>query len=300
VKNKLKKNSKIAVICANGVGDGLTWMVMAYHLQLEGHQVHLYSDVLYGMRSWFPVVDVRKQNKNFDDACEYDHILADDHSWFAREVAGINLDHRVFVPKESEFNRKEQRLFNMKTVLESFYNLREVSFKNGIQAPGDLVSRRHTERIVLHPTASDKSRYWGKKRFLKLARKLREEGYKMSFIVATEESNDWMDLASHGFDVPRFNSLSDVAEYIYESSFFIGSDSGLGHLASNLGIPTVSIFVRRSHSLNWRPGWSKGLIAAPLGVLPSRYLRQRIWRPLLTVSMVLNKFRELRECVYES
>jgi ADP-heptose:LPS heptosyltransferase len=41
--------------------------------------------------------------------------------------------------------------------------------------------------------------------------------------------------ANARFAMPDFQSLSDVAAFIYESGRFVGNDSGLAHLASNVG-----------------------------------------------------------------
>ena len=236
---------------------------MAYQISRCGHSVVLYSDVLYEMQQWFPEVLIRKQAHSAEEFSEYDHILADDHSWFVRKIAGSKSTKRILIPKESEFDRSKQRIFNMQWVLAQFYGINTSDRNNGLRPLGDAVKGRFSKRIAIHPTASDRRRYWGAKKFLELSKRLQKLGYEVGFVMSPEEREEWRREVAVSADLPRFENLSEVARYIYESAYFIGSDSGLGHLASNLGTPTVSIFVRKSHSRNWRPGWSDGVVVSP-------------------------------------
>ncbi|WP_309235085.1 glycosyltransferase family 9 protein [Paraburkholderia youngii] len=80
-----------------------------------------------------------------------------------------------------------------------------------------------------------------------------------------------------------------------EAGWFIGNDSGLGHLASAIGVPTLSLFMRSGLARTCRPGWSPGAIVLPLNVVPTGRLRERCWKRLMSVRRVLRGFETLRD-----
>ncbi len=281
----------IAIVCAKGIGDGLTWMIIAHQLYLNKYNVVVYSDVLNEISDWFPKVKIKKNPKNILEFNSYDTVLSDDHSIATKQEKKINT--RLIIPREHFFNRKIQRINNMHYVLQSYFQISTKSKENGLT----LTYKKEPEKpyVVIHPTASNSERNWGRERFLKVAKTILNMGYDVSFIMHKSEIKDWNEVLKYGINLPEFKNLSDTASYICNASYFIGSDSGLGHLASNLGVPTVSIFVRKSHSLNWRPGWSAGIVVSPLNPLPGRYLRQKYWRIFITPVMVIQAFKKIQQ-----
>jgi heptosyltransferase III len=287
------KDKNIAVICANSIGDALTWMVIAYNLHLSKAKVTVYSNVLFGMANWFPWCHIKNNTESSSAILNnFDYIIADYHSFVAREQIHAQ-EEKLIIPRESCFDRSDQRIENMKEILHKTFGIAAESSANGILLPSQI--NKNTNRIVIHPTASNKNREWGRNNFINLAHMLMSRGYRVSFIMSKEESEStiWDMVAQYGIDLHGFTNLSECATHILESAYFIGSDSGLGHLSSNLGVPTVSIFVRKSHSTNWRPGWSIGEVVSPLNPLPGRFLRQHYWRPFLSPAMVLRSFDKL-------
>jgi ADP-heptose:LPS heptosyltransferase len=91
-----------------------------------------------------------------------------------------------------------------------------------------------------------------------------------------------------------FDRLADVAAWIAESGWFIGNDSGLGHLASALGVPTLSLFMRRGIARTWRPNWGRGAIVLPYNLFVVGALKERYWKMALTGRSVLRSFDRLR------
>jgi len=282
----------IAIICAKGIGDGLTWMVIAHQLYLNKYQVTVYSDILSELSEWFPNIKVRRNPKNILEFNTYDIVLSDDHSILVRQSEKIST--QLIIPREHFFNRNIQRIHNMHYVLKTRFQITTNSKDNGLKPiiKKDIAQKPY---VVIHPTASNSHRNWGKTKFILVSKAIINMGYKISFIMHKSEIEGWIDVKNHGIDLPQFSNLSDTATYIYNASYFVGSDSGLGHLASNLGVPTVSIFVRKSHSLNWRPGWSKGIVVSPINPLPGRYLRQKYWRAFITPKMVIRAFKKIEQ-----
>jgi ADP-heptose:LPS heptosyltransferase len=88
--------------------------------------------------------------------------------------------------------------------------------------------------------------------------------------------------------------LVEVAAWIAESGFFIGNDSGLGHLASALGVPTPSLFMRRGLALTWRPNWGRGAIVLPHNLFVGGALKERFWKQALRASRVMHSFERLK------
>src|SRR5262249_8522296 len=100
-------------------------------------------------------------------------------------------------------------------------------------------------------------------------------------------------LLMENMDLPELPDLDAVTRYIYESSWFIGNDSGLGHLASNLGIKTVTLGMRFRVMQRWRPAWVEGLVLIPPKWLITRPLKERFWKYFISVNQVMRTFCEL-------
>ncbi len=135
---------------------------------------------------------------------------------------------------------------------------------------------------------------WLPKRFLALALRLRNNNFAPEIVVAPSERDEWMHLQDHGLPVRTFGSLNEVAEWIHESAWFIGNDSGLAHLASNVGVPAISLMVRNKIARRWRPGWTSSRAVLPLPILPGKIAKDLLWQRFLPVSRVMRAFADLR------
>jgi len=122
---------------------------------------------------------------------------------------------------------------------------------------------------------------------------LRKRGYDVQFVIAPHERERWRNLGQFNIPAPNFSNLHELASYIYESGWFIANDSGVGHLASNLGIPGISLFRRRRMAERWRPAWGIVGVVLPWQWVPSSYLKERLWRQTLTCNRVLTAFTRL-------
>lgn len=280
---------KVAVVCAKGIGDGLTWMVMAHNLSINGYKVVVYSDILSEIDCCFPSITILPFISDIASLNTFDLIVSDDHSHVLEQKKLIITE--LLIPREHFFDRRVQRIDNILKVLSGYFDIHTSLKDNGIACP--FQGQKSYKHVAIHPTASDIERNWGKNRYKKLAEKIVKMGFTVSFIMRKDEVDQWSDIDILGVSIFGFKDLLQTAEHISKSNYFIGSDSGIGHLASNLGIPTVSIFVRKSHSLNWRPGWSDGIVVSPINIVPTRYLRLRVWRSLITVGMITRAFKNL-------
>ena len=83
---------------------------------------------------------------------------------------------------------------------------------------------RNGRHIVIHPGAAHPARIWPRDRFEILATRLRDAGWSVSLI--DEKSGP----------------LGHLMDTLQQADRFIGNDSGPGHLAALLGVPTFTLF----------------------------------------------------------
>lgn len=280
---------KVAVVSAKGLGDGLLALILSHNFQLAGHPVTTFNNPLTQLRKWFPSHTLERLpttdlEKHF---AAFDLVLAADHS-----ILSNSTSEKVVVLKHCNFDKKKTLVENNSQVGVKRFSHTFSTQENGITPPPDLIKKRHPKRVVLHPTSTDPLRTWPQQKFLTLIRKLEAKGFQPVIAVSTEERKEWQDL---DVEVPEFKTLSDTAAFIYESGFLIGNDSGLGHLASNLGIPTLSLFARMSHANLWRPGWGNNIVVTPYPLLLGAKMKHKYWKQFLTSGRALRHFQQLRE-----
>jgi ADP-heptose:LPS heptosyltransferase len=95
---------------------------------------------------------------------------------------------------------------------------------------------------------------------------LKKDGRDVRVLLGEAELEKWssasVEKISRAADVRKPATYLDLLEEIAPASNFVGNDSGPGHLAGMLGVPTVSLF--GTPSARWRPiGPSVKVIAAP-------------------------------------
>jgi heptosyltransferase-3 len=111
-------------------------------------------------------------------------------------------------------------------------------------------------RIVIHPGAGKEANRWPAEKFLALAKKLKNTGMEIRVLLGETEIEKWPAELIRQFEsfaeVHQPATLLDLLDEIASANAFIGNDSGPGHLAGILGVPTVSIF-GSSNVVRWRP-----------------------------------------------
>jgi len=165
----------------------------------------------------------------------------------------------------------------------------------GIIVPSFLKKSVHPKRAVIHPITK-KEKSYPIKRFISIAGHLREKGHEISFAMSPSEREKHLFLQDLGFGLPFLSNLSDLAAFIYESGHFIGLDSGPGHLASLLDIPSVIIGFDKKQMKLWQPGWRKAsLVFPPKYLLNIKYLRlkQKFWKSFISPKKVIKTFQKI-------
>jgi hypothetical protein len=295
---------RIAVVCAAGIGDGLLMQIAACHLQRLGFETTTFSNPLLPLANWFPSFALKRQpplEQIEEIFAPFDAILLQhDNTPKAKKIRGLAKPVYVFYgshliskhgPLRPHFDAKfDPRICmaeNIRNGLKSLFPQIEPSLENGLVPLKHLKFRRFEKRVALHTTSSSEEKNWPKNSFLKLKAKLQKEGWDPVFVVPPEEAANW--------DSPPLPLLSDLAEFLFESAYLIGNDSGPGHLASNLGLSTIILGPSQEHLALWRPGWHPGAIIYPPPWTTKTKLTRQNWKIFLTVSNVYKQFKKLND-----
>ena len=179
------------------------------------------------------------------------------------------------------------------TLAKETWGLSNVVDSAGLQPPAalNLIPCKASRRIMLHPYSGLDRKNWPLEKYIALAKSLRRDGWEPEFCCAASERDGLIASTKGEFPVPPCANLSEFAARIYESFALVGNDSGPVHLASCLGVRTLSISLRgRMH--RWRPDWRPGVIVLP--PLKIKFSSSKIlWKPFTPVWHVRKGFDTL-------
>ncbi|MBI4621980.1 MAG: glycosyltransferase family 9 protein [Verrucomicrobia bacterium] len=96
--------------------------------------------------------------------------------------------------------------------------------KLGWLLPATSGASRAGRRVVIHPGAGHPVRLWPAERFAEIAARLRASGWDVTVVDETAVNLDFL------------------IDTLASADRFIGNDSGPGHIAALLGVPTFTIF----------------------------------------------------------
>lgn len=274
---------QVAVICSEAISDGLMMMVATHRLTQEGAHVVTYHDKLHELSDWF---QEHKFSERLDasliesELTKYDLVILQyDGSSYSKEVIKILSANRkpmlsIFYPTYSKythppltacdrvFNKQIPMVDNIALAISSLLKARDHSKNNGLSAPAHLLHRRYKKRVAILPSAHIHKKYE------RIAEEVRKSGFDP--IILTGEN------------------ISLGASIIYESGFFIGPDSDLCHLASNLHIPTLVVSGNKKPISLLKPGWLRSsFITFP------RWIPQTFLEKFVLVSKVVSGFKKL-------
>lgn len=289
MKSTLQRATSIVVVMPTAIGDSLLMMVLVNNLIRNGYRPVVVSWVIADLAAWFPGVVVHADHTALG---QFELVIQ-----LRESAAGLALASSgrvcelVSLPA---FDKHPHMIDKFVALAEDAFGLAQPTRHNGITVPRDLQLRRQPQRVAIHPTGSHIEKIWPQKKFIALAGKLAQRHLLPSFLVSPDERLAWLPDDKAIAPVQSFAKLADVAAWIAESGWFIGNDSGLGHLASSIGIPTVSLFMRRGLARTWRPAWARGTVVLPRNVFISAYLKERYWKLGLSVQRVLHSFERLK------
>ncbi len=310
---------KSAVFCHSGLGDGIISLTVSNNFHQNGWEVTTYHNGLSSLQSWFPHLEV----KNYPSLSEKEKILEtfdqivlfhNDSNLFVLEMIEMGKKRypekvKVIYPypskgiyqrpyyKDSFLDPTKPLLTGLIQFCKESLSLEKITLENGFIAPLHLIHRKHKKRVALHVNSSREGKNWPIHKYVKLALHLKNNGFDPIFITGSKKDREaYLWLEEQGWEVPLFASLSELASYLYEVEFFVGNDSGLGHLASCLKIPTLTISRRKRVARFWKPSWTFSKLVCPYSWIPNLggfRLRDRKWKAFISTRRVLKTFCKL-------
>lgn len=304
---------RAAVLPSAGLGDALLMMIVSHRLFLEGYEVTTYHPGLSELQNWFPGHIFAEQPTPSTLSSLFASvdllIVQNDNSPKIKALLEIAQNERkklsIFYPtylptKHAPLSQQDQvfktevpMAENLSQAVARLLSSREISKNNGLKVPEGFVHRRYPSRIILHPTSSHHTKNWSPKKYIEVALELKKRGFSPFFSLSQKERESWK---REEVEIPEFSTLSEAAGFIYESGYMIGNDSLIGHLASNLHIPTLIIADNRERMQLWRPGWLQGEVITPPSWVPNwkgLRLKERHWQRFISKRQVLSSFINL-------
>ena len=286
-----EKTSDVGCFTGLRIGDSLISMVSAENLRRSGRSVTIYSNPLHALKRWFPhaqIETIPPPQKRSEILQRHDLLL---HA-FDSDV----LPEAVGMPKTLVYDHLREYRDPLKSQVDinrdlcrSIFGIADASKANGMRHLPEIADRDPL-RVVIHPTASDPTRRWSPASFIKVAQGISERGLTPEFVTQPSEVEQTTWIEEAGFSRFAEGGLDQVAERLAGSHAFIGNDSGIAHLASSLGLPFVTVNLRRKLAIRWRPGWSDGETLIPSIPLLINPIKVRYWRKFITSAKVLDAF----------
>lgn len=163
-------------------------------------------------------------------------------------------------------------LFSTDKTLKDFKLDNQSKFKNSnlkFSSPLNSITHLKSNTIIIAPVASFKNKRWSISRYKELILKLLsdQELKAYNFINLAGPSDSFCD-ELNSIKNSRFEnlqgktSLKDTMGYIQRSSYLIGNDSGLGHIAESFGVGVLSIFGPTHETLGFKPHLSNSTVVS--------------------------------------
>ena len=142
----------------------------------------------------------------------------------------------------------------------------------------DLQIKISRPLVVIAPGAGWSQKRWPLNNFIQTAKILQEKGHQIALIGSAKEKTLCRQIASHMPQeciIMTGYRISEVCALLAQAKGFIGNDSGPGHLAAALGIPTGIIFTGASDPQLCAP---KGPCVKILTLVRPKFQGMIFWR----------------------
>ncbi len=312
----MSHSQHIVILSAKGIGDALLMMVTAHQMHQSGYDLSFYHEQAPLIAPLFPHLQILPYPEDplllpmIESSCLT--ILQNDHGaracyLFEERKKKPQIPLIGFFPRRSPYLMKSDFYFfpdqpivhQIAKATAILLGQQKIKLDNGLKISANHIYRRHPRRVILHPMSNNTQKNWSLEKFIHLAEKLRELGFAPEWMMSASEKRNFEHPSLKQFPIITFPSLIESSEYLYESGFFIGNDSGLGHLASNVKIPTVTIGSNAKWVSLWRPGWHQNKMITPIIPLPNfkgipiLRLREKWWCSLISPNQVIKAMMRL-------
>lgn len=306
---------KIAVVPFPALGDITIYLRLCWLFCCAGAHVTFYSNALYCARAYFPWLTVVPEDNDelAQLAVRFELVIACFEKYYSRMGAGLSyisinniaLVSAKKIPANSGWDGcsatvrgqvipRASRAFcldseagrSMVEWVDSYAN--EVFGIDSHPMPElyglDVI--RNSRLVLIFPTSPQpKKNYWlvG---FRWLATALLKKGWSVEFVCMPNEL-EGLAKALPGSQVRSFPDIKTLIDHVSTAGTVISNDSGGGHLASMMGLPTYTI-TRRHRDFAWRPGFNTGnTVIYPL--FRFKWMGSYIWRPFVPVRRIVKK-----------
>jgi hypothetical protein len=277
-----RKKKKVAIVPSPSLQHGLMMMVASHRLLYEGAEVSTYHKSLCRLKVWFPshtIIALDEDDCLFEEFAKYDLIILQyDNSPLCKELIAHfrtskqtllsvfypeyrKMTHPTLTPLDRVFNKSLPMVENISLAIASLLCVKQHSKNNGLLPLKHLIHRKHKKKVAIVPSKNIQKKYEKIKKALELL------GFE-PFYLETECS-------------------AEGAILLYESGFFIGTDSDFCHLASNLQIPTLIVTKQKRPASIHTPGWLRSSFITPPKWIP------RAKERLISVDKVIKGFSNL-------
>jgi len=301
---------KVLVIRYGGIGDIITTLPVIKSLKESGYSVVLASNSRY-----------KGLSLRYTDI---DGFICVDNTFFLPAFAGeSNLDFLNFIKqfdviisytdKEEIFSKTLKRSFRgtiifhpvspekikkhiVEYLLEPVHNLID---KLSINPELKINPPSKKDFFIIHPGSGSPYKNWEKERFLSLYQRL-STNMKGIILLGYAESKH-RDFWYKNIDAPNIiktEGIEDLIPYAEKAHFYIGNDSGISHLFSATGTPSVVIFGPTS-PLIWSPRGKNVKIlykeerCSPCRIEKRKTCKKRICLTSITVNDVIEAVKEI-------
>lgn len=279
--------TKVAVVPAAGIGDALIFHMASHHLQKRGWEVVTFSPHLMGFGKWlkgyrFTKLIPEETFSSFDCV-----ILQHDNTAQAQKIG--ELDRPIYrfygtyrpskhgdlrEPFDFVCNPKCTMVDNLVFALSRWFGIAATK-ENGLNPPIELVHRKYPRRLAIHPSSSKEEKNWPREKFEKVAAYFKRKNYEPVFLLSSTGT-------------PLFSTLEEMTSFLYESGAFLGNDSGPGHIASYLNIPSLIIGRSKQEMSLWEPGWYSAIVVTPPSWTAHWRWTRTHWKRFVTPRNVVN------------
>lgn len=303
---------RIAIFPFPALGDETICLRLAQNLTNSGFEVTLFTNMLVTSQVYLNWLKLKALPDEINDVVsEFDLVMLDVLApWVQNNLDKIKGWEKILLftakayPKElppktflniNSIDQTSGQLINRAFYLKKYGNksmvecvdeysrdifgVESVDILPTVSFSQDLKKR---ERVIIFPTTPNRKKNYSLKGFNKLAYRLSSDGMKVEFVVMPhEEANIKTQITD--FTVRSFADVAQLIEYLRSAKIVISNDSGGGHLAAMLGIPTITI-TRKNKNFIWRPGYELGNVVSPLFTL--KFGGEHIWRPFISLKTI--------------
>lgn len=320
------RNKDVAIVPFPALGDTMIYMRLAQLIANAGGRVSVFSDALSSARDlfdWLSIgpstpLDLRQMSSSYDLIVA--DIQAKDILAFNGQTGGLaELPNFVAVTAKT-FPTLPRRLncpewvvyrpgvsphqpfcpgekFGITMVewvdhyAEKTLGLSKLESAPPITLPiGWTPDQESAKRIVIFPTTPNPSKNYSLNGFKRLCSMLERNGWKTDIVCMPNEQEE-LSSVFPSKKVITFQSLRSLILHLLQSKAVISNDSGGGHLASMLGLPTFTI-TKKKEDFVWRPGFSdKGHVISPW--FSFKWITGRVWRPFIPLHRIVKTLSQL-------